>query len=60
MLNELLNAEISAVDFEFPDMSSGPLHNENKEVGLLFAEVHSTGKYVSIFRILYTLWLFLG
>lgn len=48
MLNELLNTEISVDDFDFPDMSSGPLPEENKEIGVIFAEVHSTGKYVSI------------
>ncbi|PRD34344.1 UNVERIFIED_CONTAM: Snx13 [Trichonephila clavipes] len=42
MLNELLTAEIQT-DFDFPDMSSGPVSDENKEVGILFAEVHSTG-----------------
>ncbi|CAL1282040.1 unnamed protein product [Larinioides sclopetarius] len=42
MLNELLTAEIQT-DFEFPEMSSGPISDENKEVGILFAEVHSTG-----------------
>ncbi|GFS51622.1 sorting nexin-13 [Nephila pilipes] len=42
MLNELLTAEIRT-DFDFPDMSSGPVSDENKEVGILFAEVHSTG-----------------
>lgn len=47
MLNELLTAEIQT-DLEFPAMSSGPISDENKEVGILFAEVHSTGKYEHI------------
>ncbi|XP_055937218.1 sorting nexin-13-like isoform X2 [Argiope bruennichi] len=42
MLNELLTSEIQT-DLEFPQMSSGPISDENKEIGILFAEVHSTG-----------------
>lgn len=43
MLNELLTAEIPS-EFEFPEMSSGPISDATKELGILFAEVHSTGK----------------
>ncbi|XP_054724255.1 sorting nexin-13-like [Uloborus diversus] len=43
MLNELLNAEISPSDYEFPEISSGPLSDETKEIGIIVAEVHSTG-----------------
>ncbi|KFM60860.1 Sorting nexin-13, partial [Stegodyphus mimosarum] len=43
MLNELLSVEISPEDFDFPDISSGPLLEEAKEIGTLYAEVHSTG-----------------
>ncbi|KAG8189791.1 hypothetical protein JTE90_008104 [Oedothorax gibbosus] len=42
MLNELLTAEISD-SVDFPQMSSGPLTDATKELGILFAEVHSTG-----------------
>ncbi|XP_042894783.1 sorting nexin-13 isoform X3 [Parasteatoda tepidariorum] len=43
MLNEFLTTEISQCDYVFPEMSSGPLSEDVKELGLLVAEVHSTG-----------------